>query len=56
MRKHIILAVTMLALVVAGRWFSHNLMFVPSGICNVAVVLLLIVYAHLMDRASWKKD
>lgn len=56
MKRHIILAAVMLVLIVTGRWFSHQLMFALSAACNVLVVLLLIVYAHLMDRASWKKD
>lgn len=56
MKRNIILAAVMLVLVVAGRWFSHQLLFALSAACNVLVVLLLIVYAHLIDRASWKKD
>ena len=56
MKRHIILAAVMLVLVVSGRWFLHQQLFALSAACNVLVVLLLIVYAHLMDRASWKKD
>ena len=56
MKKYFILPLVMIVLIAASQCLSHNLMFVLSGVCNVAVILLLIIYAHLMDRASWKKD
>lgn len=55
MKKYITLAVLMLLLIVAGRVLSHNLIHVGSMACTVLTLILLLVFAVLMDRDSARR-
>lgn len=50
MKKYIILFALMLLSLVAGRVLSHNLMHAGSMACTVLTLILLLVFAVLMDR------
>lgn len=58
MKKFLLITAAIFALFLLGHWASHNLHFILSGGCTVAILALLAWMGHIIDKdeASCKKN